>query len=122
MKYTIRRARRTTVAVTLSVRPAADVRCCLRIQRHLTLKWSILAYTASSYVAMSRLHDNGHYAMSFLCGPRNCCRTQRYAPWEFELRFPVAVPRGGGLALVYSRREMKVSASQCNHRGRNQVS
>jgi membrane-associated phospholipid phosphatase len=72
------------------------------IERHLSLKWSILAYSVSSYVAMSRLHDNVHYLSDVVFGAaigtaagRNITR---HGSSNFSL-MPIVVPRGAGLMV-----------------------
>jgi membrane-associated phospholipid phosphatase len=108
MKYTIRRERPDhSSGYAFPSGHAADTFAVASvIQRHLSLKWSILAYSVSGYVGMSRLHDNRHYLSDVVFGAalgtvvgRN---VTRHGGSNFAL-FPIAVPRGGGLALVYSK-------------------
>jgi membrane-associated phospholipid phosphatase len=109
MKYTIRRERPDhSGGYAFPSGHAADTFAVASVvQRHLNLKWSILAYTASSYVAMSRLHDNKHYLSDVVFGAalgtvvgRN---VTRHGSSNFSF-FPMAVPGGGALALFYSRK------------------
>src|SRR5262249_41519141 len=70
MKSTIRRERPDhTSGYAFPSGHAADTFAVASvIQRRLSRKWSIVAYTVSSYVAMSRLHDNKHYLSDVVFG------------------------------------------------------
>jgi membrane-associated phospholipid phosphatase len=109
LKYTVRRERPDhSSGYAFPSGHAADTFAVASvIERHLSLKWSILAYGVSSYVAMSRLHDNRHYLSDVVFGAALgtvAGRTvTRHGSSNFSL-FPIAVPRGGGLALIYSGR------------------
>src|SRR5262249_45681252 len=81
------------------------------LERHLGWKGAVPAYAFSSYVAMSRLHDNRHFLSDVVFGAtvgiiagRTVTRPGR--------EFPVAVTAGpGGAAIVYARRSTPSSGS-----------
>jgi len=104
LKYTVRRERpdHSSGYAFPSGHSADTFAVAAVIGRHLSLKWSILAYSVSGYVAMSRLHDNVHYLSDVVFGAalgtaagRNITR---HGSSNFSL-VPVVVPRGGGLTV-----------------------
>jgi hypothetical protein len=104
LKYTVRRERpnHSSGYAFPSGHSADTFAVATVINRHLSLKWSIVAYTVSSYVAMSRLHDNVHYLSDVVFGAAlgtAAGRTvTRHGSTNFAL-VPIVLPRGGGLAL-----------------------
>jgi membrane-associated phospholipid phosphatase len=75
------------------------------LQQHLGYKAAIPTYLIASYVAMSRLHDNVHYASDVIFGAANGIVIGRTVTWHGRHFWgnltPVPVP--GGMALVYSK-------------------
>ena len=81
------------------------------LERHLGWKGAVPAYAFSSYVAMSRLHDNRHYLSDVVFGAtvgiiagRTVTRHGREYPVTVN-----AIP--GGAVIVYSRRSTPTPAS-----------
>ena len=106
LKYTVRRERPDhSSGYAFSSGHSADTFAVATVvSRHLSLKWSIVAYTASSYVAMSRLHDNVHYLSDVVFGAAlgaAAGRTvTRHGGTNFSL-VPIVVPHGGGWLFKY---------------------
>lgn len=75
------------------------------LQQHLGYKAAIPTYLIATYVAMSRLHDNRHYASDVIFGAANGIVIGRSVTWHGRNFWgnltPVPVP--GGLALVFSK-------------------
>jgi membrane-associated phospholipid phosphatase len=75
------------------------------LQQHLGYKAAIPTYLIASYVAMSRLHDNVHYASDVIFGAANGIVIGRTVTWHgrhfWGDLMPVPVP--GGIALVFSK-------------------
>jgi membrane-associated phospholipid phosphatase len=75
------------------------------IERHLGWRYSIIGYAIASYVAMSRLHDNQHFASDVVFGSAVgtiAGRTVVHHARDYWAMAPVALP-GGGVALVVTR-------------------
>lgn len=108
LKYTVRRERpdHSSGYAFPSGHSADTFAVATVIDRHLGLKWSILAYTVSSYVAMSRLHDNVHYLSDVVFGAALGIATGRTVTRHGSTNFsvvPIVVPRGGGLMVQVQR-------------------
>jgi len=77
------------------------------VERHAGLRWSLPVYAVASYVAMSRLHENVHYLSDVVFGAAVGTIAGRTATRHGTSNFtllPIAVPRGGGVALIYRLR------------------
>jgi len=75
------------------------------IERHLGWRKAILGYAVASYVAMSRIHDNRHYASDVIFGAAVgsiAGRTVVHHRADYWAFTPAPVP-GGGVALMVSR-------------------
>lgn len=104
LKYTVRRERpdHSSGYAFPSGHAADTFAVATVINRHLSLKWSILAYGVSSYVAMSRLHDNVHYLSDVVFGAALGTATGRNVTRHGNANFallPIIVPHGGGLSV-----------------------
>lgn len=74
------------------------------LQQHLGYKAAIPTYLIASYVAMSRLHDNRHYASDVVMGAATGIivgRSVTYHGRNFWGGGPVVVP--GGMALMFTK-------------------
>jgi membrane-associated phospholipid phosphatase len=107
LKYTVRRERpdHSSGYAFPSGHAAATFAVATVIERHPGVRWSLLGYGVASYVAISRLHENVHYLSDVVFGAAVgtiAGRTvTRHGASNFTLA-PIAVPRGAGLALIYS--------------------
>ena len=75
------------------------------IERHLGWKYSVIGYAIASYVAMSRLHDNEHFASDVVFGAAVgtiAGRTVVHHARDYWAFAPAALP-GGGVALLLTR-------------------
>ena len=75
------------------------------LQQHLGYKAAIPTYLIASYVAMSRLHDNRHYASDVVFGAATGIVVGRSVTWHGRNFYasPMLVPGGGGIVLMASR-------------------
>jgi membrane-associated phospholipid phosphatase len=109
LKYTVRRERpdHNSGYAFPSGHAADTFAVATVIERHHGVRWSLPGYVVASYVAMSRLHENVHYLSDVVFGAAVgsiAGRTvTRHGASNFALA-PIAVPRGGGLALLYNWR------------------
>jgi membrane-associated phospholipid phosphatase len=74
------------------------------LQQHLGYKAAIPTYLIASYVAMSRLHDNRHYASDVVMGAATgiiAGRSVTYHGRNFWGAAPAIVP--GGMALMFTK-------------------
>jgi membrane-associated phospholipid phosphatase len=74
------------------------------VQQHLGYKAAIPTYLIASYVAMSRLHDNRHYASDVVMGAATGIivgRSVTYHGRNFWGAAPAIVP--GGMALMFTK-------------------
>jgi membrane-associated phospholipid phosphatase len=73
------------------------------LQQHLGYKAAIPTYLIASYVAMSRLHDNRHYASDVVMGAATGIIVGRSVTYHGRNFWggPVAVP--GGVALMFTK-------------------
>lgn len=75
------------------------------IERHLGWKYSVIGYAVASYVAISRLHDNQHWASDVVFGSAVgtiAGRTVVHHPRDYWALAPAALP-GSGIALFVTR-------------------
>jgi membrane-associated phospholipid phosphatase len=72
-------------------------------QQHFGWKAAVPTYLVASYVAISRLHDNRHFASDVAFGASNGIIIGRSVTWHGRHNFamtPTAVPGGGGLMVM----------------------
>jgi len=71
------------------------------LQQHLGWKWAVPTYTIASYVAISRLHDNRHYASDVAFGAANGIIIGRSVTWHGRNFYasPMLLPKGAGLMV-----------------------
>jgi membrane-associated phospholipid phosphatase len=74
------------------------------LQQHLGYRAAIPTYLVATYVAMSRLHDNRHFASDVVMGAATGIIIGRSVTWHGRNFYgsPVLVP-GGGAILFASR-------------------
>jgi membrane-associated phospholipid phosphatase len=72
------------------------------LQQHLGYKAAIPTYLVSGYVAMSRLHDNRHYASDVAFGAAMGILIGRSVTWHGRNFYasPMLLPDGGGLQIA----------------------
>lgn len=72
------------------------------LQQHLGYKAGLPTYLIASYVAMSRLHDNRHYASDVVFGAASGVMIGRSVTWHGRNFYasPMLVPGGGGIMLA----------------------
>jgi membrane-associated phospholipid phosphatase len=75
------------------------------LQQHLGYRAAIPTYLVASYVAMSRLHDNRHFASDVVFGAALGIVIGRSVTWHGRNFYasPLLVPHGGGIALQLIR-------------------
>jgi membrane-associated phospholipid phosphatase len=76
------------------------------LQQHLGYKTGVPVYLIASYVAMSRLHDNRHYASDVVFGAATGIiigRSVTYHGRNFWAVTPAVVPLRGGFAVVFTK-------------------
>ena len=71
------------------------------LQQHLGWKAAVPTYLFASYVAMSRLHDNRHFASDVVFGATDGIIIGRAVTWHGRhfYAMPTMVPRGAGLMV-----------------------
>lgn len=71
------------------------------LEQHLGWKAGVPAYLVATYVAMSRLHDDKHFASDVIFGATNGIIIGRSVTWHARnyAMVPIAVPRGAGLMV-----------------------
>ena len=76
------------------------------LQQHLGYKAGIPTYLIASYVAMSRLHDNNHYASDVIAGAATGIIIGRSVTYHGRNFWggPVFVPGGAGVQFVLAQR------------------
>ena len=76
------------------------------LQQHLGYKAAIPTYAVASYVAMSRLHDNRHFASDVVFGAALGIVVGRSVTWHGRNFYasPMLLPDGGGIQLAMVRR------------------
>jgi len=75
------------------------------LQQHLGYRAAIPTYLVASYVAMSRLHDNRHYASDVIFGAATGIVVGRSVTWHGRNFYasPMLVPGGAGIVVMASR-------------------
>jgi len=75
------------------------------LQQHLGYKAAIPTYAVASYVAMSRLHDNRHFASDVVFGAALGVVVGRSVTWHGRNFYasPMLLPDGGGIQLAMIR-------------------
>jgi hypothetical protein len=107
LKYTVRRERPEGSGYSFPSGHAADSFAAATVlQRHFGAKAAIPTYILSSYIALSRLHENRHYLSDVIFGAgvgyvvgHTVTRHGKGNFTEFAM-YPVAVPRGVEIAFV----------------------
>jgi membrane-associated phospholipid phosphatase len=74
------------------------------LQQHLGYKAGLPTYLIASYVAMSRLHDNVHYASDVAMGAATGIIIGRSVTWHGRNFYGQLQPTPGGVALVMATR------------------
>jgi membrane-associated phospholipid phosphatase len=74
------------------------------LQQHLGYKAGLPTYLIASYVAMSRLHDNVHYASDVVIGAATGIIIGRTVTWHGRNYYGELQPRPGGVAVVFATR------------------
>jgi membrane-associated phospholipid phosphatase len=74
------------------------------LQQHLGYKAGLPTYLIASYVAMSRLHDNVHFASDVVMGAATGIIIGRTVTWHGRNYYGELQPRPGGLAVVFATR------------------
>lgn len=76
------------------------------LQQHLGYRWGIPTYAIASYVAMSRLHDNVHYASDIIFGAATGIVIGRTVTWHGRNFYasPMLLPKGGGISVAFRSR------------------
>jgi len=106
MKYTVRRERPDgSGANSFPSGHAADTMAfATALERHFNWHYWAPAYAIASYVAMSRLHDNRHFASDVAAGAAVGIIAGRTVTRHGRENFPVqAMSVPGGFAVMYSR-------------------
>ena len=72
------------------------------LQQHLGYRAAIPTYLVASYVAMSRLHDNRHFASDVVFGAATGVMIGRTVTWHGRNFYasPMLVPGGGGVMIA----------------------
>jgi len=71
------------------------------LQQHLGWKWAVPTYTIASYVAMSRLVDDRHWASDVVAGATEGIIVGRSVTWHGRNFYasPMLVPKGAGVIV-----------------------
>jgi membrane-associated phospholipid phosphatase len=72
------------------------------LQQHLGYKAGLPTYLIASYVAMSRLHDNVHYASDVVIGAATGIIIGRTVTWHGRNFYGELQPRPGGMSVVFA--------------------
>lgn len=80
---------------------AATFAAATVLQQHLGWKWAVPTYTIGSYVAMSRLADDRHWASDVMAGAAEGIIIGRSVTWHGRNFYasPMLVPKGGGVIV-----------------------
>lgn len=108
IKYSVRRERPDgSGANSFPSGHAADTMAfATALERHFNWKFYLPAYAAATYVAISRLHDNVHFASDVAAGAAVGIIAGRTVTRTGHRPFPVQVTSvPGGFAIVYFRQE-----------------
>lgn len=115
LKYTVRRERPDgSGANSFPSGHAADTMAfATALERHLNWKFFVPAYAAATYVAMSRLHANVHFASDVAAGAAVGIISGRTVTRTGHPAYPVQVTSvPGGFAIVYVRQDEPATASR----------
>jgi membrane-associated phospholipid phosphatase len=71
------------------------------LQQHLGWKWAVPTYTIASYVAMSRLADDRHWASDVVAGAAEGIIVGRSVTWHGRNFYasPMLLPKGAGVTV-----------------------
>ena len=71
------------------------------LQQHLGWKWAVPTYTIASYVAMSRLVDDRHWASDVVAGAAEGIIVGRSVTWHGRNFYasPMLLPKGYGVMI-----------------------
>jgi len=71
------------------------------LQQHLGWKWAVPTYTIASYVAMSRLADDRHWASDVMAGAAEGIIVGRSVTWHGRNFYasPMLLPKGAGIIV-----------------------
>jgi len=71
------------------------------LQQHLGWKWAVPTYAIASYVAMSRLVDDRHWASDVMAGAAEGIIVGRSVTWHGRNFYasPMLLPKGGGILV-----------------------
>jgi membrane-associated phospholipid phosphatase len=71
------------------------------LQQHLGWKWAVPTYSIASYVAMSRLADDRHWASDVMAGAAEGIIIGRSVTWHGRNFYasPMLLPKGGGIMV-----------------------
>jgi membrane-associated phospholipid phosphatase len=72
------------------------------LQQHLGWKWAVPTYSIASYVAMSRLADDRHWASDVMAGAAEGIIIGRSVTWHGRNFYasPMLLPKGGGVMVA----------------------
>jgi membrane-associated phospholipid phosphatase len=108
LKESVRRERPTTAEVSTasgfsfpSGHAASTFAAATVLQQHLGYKAGIPTYLVASYVAMSRLHENVHFASDVVFGATVGIVVGRTVTWHGRNFYasPMLIPKGGGIIV-----------------------
>jgi membrane-associated phospholipid phosphatase len=108
LKESVRRERPTTAEVSTasgfsfpSGHAASTFAAATVLQQHLGYKAGIPTYLVASYVAMSRLHENVHFASDVVFGATIGIVVGRTVTWHGRNFYasPMLIPKGGGIIV-----------------------
>jgi membrane-associated phospholipid phosphatase len=76
------------------------------LQQHLGWKWAVPTYSIASYVAMSRLADDRHWASDVVGGAAEGIIIGRSVTWHGRNFYasPMLLPKGGGIMVAMHNR------------------
>jgi membrane-associated phospholipid phosphatase len=109
LKESVRRERPTTAEASTgsgfsfpSGHAASTFAAATVLQQHLGYKAGIPTYLVASYVAMSRLHENVHFASDVVFGATTGIIVGRSVTWHGRNFYasPMLVPKGGGIMVT----------------------
>lgn len=71
------------------------------LQQHLGWRWAVPTYSIASYVAISRLHDERHFASDVAFGAAEGIIIGRSVTWHGRNYYasPMLLPKGGGVII-----------------------
>jgi membrane-associated phospholipid phosphatase len=86
------------------------------LQQHLGYKAGIPTYLIASYVAMSRLHENVHFASDVVFGAAVGIVVGRTVTWHGRNFYasPMLLPKGGGIVVTYAANSQRHNSATPN--------